>query len=110
MAWLMSIARHRAIEQPRHKRCARLLVPLLPERGSADDDEGASVPWRSSTTLLARCVALLSFEQQRCLELAFLCGSSREAIAQLTGSPLGTLERWIHRGLMSLWQCLQGAG
>jgi RNA polymerase sigma-70 factor (ECF subfamily) len=45
--------------------------------------------------------------QARCLELAFVDGSSHEDIARLIGSPLGTVKSWIRRGLRSLRQCLE---
>src|SRR5579862_8211580 len=45
MAWMMSIARYRAIDLLRHERLAPILVPDLPERGEPDDDQEESSSW-----------------------------------------------------------------
>lgn len=108
MAWMMSIARYRAIDLLRHERLAPVLVPDSPEREAAPEEEAAELAWLPGSALLERCMALLSVEQQRCLTLAFVEGSSHESIAQLTGKPLGTVKSWIRRALASLRQCLEG--
>lgn len=110
MAWMMSIARYRAIDLLRRERYAPTLVAELPERRSVDvqsESEGGSAAWLPSSELMERCLALLSEMQARCLELAFVDGSSHEDIARLVGSPLGTVKSWIRRGLRSLRQCLE---
>ena len=110
MAWMMSIARYRAIDLLRRERYAPTLVAELPERRSIDaesESEGGSAAWLPSAELMERCLALLSDMQTRCLELAFVDGSSHEDIARLMGSPLGTVKSWIRRGLRSLRQCLE---
>jgi RNA polymerase sigma-70 factor, ECF subfamily len=108
MAWMMSIARYRAIDLLRHERSAPLLVPDLPERAEADEarDESAAA-WMPAGGLLERCLGLLNSQQRNCLELAFVGGNSHEAISRLTGNPLGTVKSWIRRGLQSLRQCLE---
>jgi RNA polymerase sigma-70 factor, ECF subfamily len=108
LAWMMSIARYRAIDLLRHERSAPTLVPDLPERADADGDPRAQeAPWMPAGGLLERCLALLTDRQRSCLELAFVGGNSHEDIARLTGSPLGTVKSWIRRGLQSLRQCLE---
>jgi RNA polymerase sigma-70 factor, ECF subfamily len=109
MAWMMSIARYRAIDLLRHERSSPLLVPELPEGSVADPDANdESTPWMPAAGLMERCLELLTDSQRRCLELAFVGGSSHEDIARVTGSPLGTVKSWIRRGLQSLRQCLEG--
>jgi RNA polymerase sigma-70 factor, ECF subfamily len=110
MAWMMSIARYRAIDLLRRERRAPTLVAELPERSSIDTDsesQGGTAAWLPSSELMEPCLALLSDMQARCLELAFIDGSSHEDIARLMGSPLGTVTSWIRRGLRSLRQCLE---
>ncbi|MDB6046128.1 MAG: sigma-70 family polymerase sigma factor [Gammaproteobacteria bacterium] len=110
MAWMMSIARYRAIDLLRHERSAPLLVPELPEASLADPEANEeSIPWMPAAGLMERCLELLTDSQRRCLELAFVGGSSHEDIARVTGSPLGTVKSWIRRGLQSLRQCLEGS-
>jgi RNA polymerase sigma-70 factor, ECF subfamily len=110
MAWMMSIARYRAIDLMRRERFAPTLVAQPPERRTIDAEpgsDGSSAAWLPSAELMERCLALLSDKQAHCLELAFVDGSSHEDIARLIGSPLGTVKSWIRRGLRSLRQCLE---
>jgi RNA polymerase sigma-70 factor, ECF subfamily len=108
MAWMMSIARYRAIDLLRHERSAPILVPDLPERAdSADDAKEESASWMPTAGLLERCLALLNDQQRSCLELAYVGGNSHEDISRLTGNPLGTVKSWIRRGLQSLRTCLE---
>jgi RNA polymerase sigma-70 factor (ECF subfamily) len=108
MAWLMSVARYRAIDLMRHERAAPTLVAELPERAAADDEAHSEpAPWLTASGLLERCIALLSEQQRHCLELAYVAGNSHDEIARLTGNPLGTVKSWIRRGLASLKQCLE---
>jgi RNA polymerase sigma-70 factor, ECF subfamily len=109
MAWMMSIARYRAIDLLRHERSAPVLVPDLPERTEAPDESKDDLaPWLPASGLLDRCLSLLTDRQRNCLELAFIGGNSHEDISRLTGNPLGTVKSWIRRGLQSLRKCLEG--
>jgi RNA polymerase sigma-70 factor, ECF subfamily len=110
MAWMMSIARYRAIDLMRRERFAPLLVAQTPEHRIVDaesDSEDNSAAWMPSAELMKRCLALLSDKQTQCLELAFVDGNSHEDIARLMGSPLGTVKSWIRRALRSLRQCFE---
>ncbi len=107
MAWMMSIARYRAIDLLRHERSAPVLVAELPERAAEQETKEQAVPWLPASGLLERCLALLTDSQRHCLELAFVGGNSHEEISRLTASPLGTVKSWIRRGLHSLRRCLE---
>src|SRR5579872_153764 len=75
MAWMISIARYRAIDLLRHERSAPALVPDLPERAEPEDDSREGLPWMTATGLLERCLTLLNERQRNCLELAFVAGN-----------------------------------
>jgi RNA polymerase sigma-70 factor (ECF subfamily) len=110
MAWMMSIARYRAIDLLRRERLAPTPVAQPEEYRTIDaepDSEGSSAAWLPSAELMKRCLALLSNQQAHCLELAYVNGNSHEDIARLLGSPLGTVKSWIRRGLRTLRQCLE---
>src|SRR3954466_4904521 len=107
MAWMMSIARYRAIDLLRHERSAPVLVPDLPERAEPADEKEESGAWMPAAGLLERCLGLLNDQQRNCLELAYVGGNSHEDISRLTGNPLGTVKSWIRRGLQSLRKCLE---
>jgi len=109
LAWMISIARYRAIDLMRSQ---RLAVPLieedLPEQLIATDAEPASFGESARTkTALQHCLEILSAPQQRCLVLAYQEGLSHEAVATSVGQPLGTVKSWIRRGLQSLRRCLE---
>ncbi len=108
MPWLIAIARYQAIDLLRRERGAPTLVAdmPMPVPEPAVPDENILLA-RPNVALLERCLGLLSMQQRRCVELAFVGGNSHERIAQLTGSPLGTVKSWIRRGLQSLRTCLE---
>jgi RNA polymerase sigma-70 factor, ECF subfamily len=107
LAWMIGIARYRAIDLLRHERAAPVLMPELPD--SAEDaagvaaDENTSVP----AALLERCIGQLPQEAQQCLQFAYINGRSHQEISQLTGNPLGTVKSWIRRALFALRECLE---
>lgn len=107
-AWLVSIARNRAIDVLRAER-AQLYrdeaVEELAEPVTDADSEWASAG--RSAAALAHCFQQLSQEQRRGIELAFVHGYSHADIARSTGQPLGTIKSWIRRGLVSLRECLE---
>jgi RNA polymerase sigma-70 factor, ECF subfamily len=106
--WLMSIARHRAIDVLRSERVdlyREAEIEQLPEHATESAGDWSSAG--RSAAALARCFAELSREQRRGIELAFVNGYSHADIARVTGEPLGTIKSWIRRGLASLRQCLE---
>jgi RNA polymerase sigma-70 factor, ECF subfamily len=108
LAWMISIARYRAIDLMRSR---RLVVPLiedeLPAQLIAAEGEAASIGESARTNAaLQHCLEFLSAPQQRCLVLAYQEGLSHEAVASSVGQPLGTVKSWIRRGLQSLRRCL----
>jgi RNA polymerase sigma-70 factor (ECF subfamily) len=106
LAWMIAIARYRAIDLLRRERLAPTLLPELPESPAESHVQEGVVPFPGSA-LLERCLALLTQEQRNCLELAFVVGHSHDEIARALGSPLGTVKSWIRRALQSLKACLE---
>lgn len=106
-AWLISIARYRAIDVLRNERVElyrEAEIDELPELITVADTPGGTSRWTAEA--LARCLGLLSQEQRRGIELAFINGRSHAQIAQTLGQPLGTVKSWIRRGLKALRDCL----
>jgi RNA polymerase sigma-70 factor (ECF subfamily) len=106
-AWLISIARYRAIDVLRNERVElyrEAEIEELPELAMTPESGGAGS--RRTAEALARCLGLLSAEQRRGIELAFINGRSHAQIAQTIGQPLGTVKSWIRRGLKSLRDCM----
>ena len=102
LAWLVSIARYRAIDM---QRARRNWVAL-----DAVEEPAAPASRLESTltqTTLERCLRLLSGDQRQCLALAYQQGLTQENIAITIGYPLGTVKSWVRRALQSLRRCLE---
>jgi RNA polymerase sigma-70 factor (ECF subfamily) len=106
-AWLVSIARYRAIDMLRRERLAPIAVAEVPESASESAEDESATDRLPGAATLERCLELLTAEQRRCLELAFVGGNSYSDVSQLLGSPLGTVKSWIRRALQSLKGCLE---
>jgi RNA polymerase sigma-70 factor (ECF subfamily) len=110
LAWLVSMARYRAIDLLRAQRAPLAVVSGDTEPGSLAAQDPApeeEVDLEQSASLLARCLAQLTAVQRRCVQLAFWDGYSHAQVALATGNPIGSVKSWIRRGLLSLRQCLQ---
>lgn len=113
IAWLLGMARSRAIDALRRE--ARFNHPSL------DDDEVADVvgPGLPADELLDaarghaelhRALLLLNAQPRQLVALAFFRGLSHEAIASQTCLPLGTVKSQIRRALITLRQALGDGG
>jgi RNA polymerase sigma-70 factor, ECF subfamily len=104
LAWLLGLARTRAIEQVRAAGPAAPLPPSAPVT-AADLDELtlAGEPRRIVQTV----VAGLDAEQRRVIELAYYGGMSQREIAGVLGQPLGTITARIQQGVVALREGLR---
>jgi RNA polymerase sigma factor (sigma-70 family) len=109
MAWMVAIARNRAIDLQRAARPTLLLdaaelagAEQLRVEGAADTAEFAA-----THAALRRCLELLGTSQRLCLLLAYQRGLTQERIAFSIGQPLGTVKSLVRRGLQSLRACME---
>ena len=109
MAWMVAIARNRAIDLQRAARPTLLLdaaelagAEQLRVEGAADTAEFAA-----THAALRRCLELLGASQRLCLLLAYQRGLTHERIAFSIGQPLGTVKSLVRRGLQSLRACME---
>ena len=109
MAWMVAIARNRAIDLQRAARPTLLLdaaelagAEQLRVEGAADNAEFAA-----THAALRRCLELLGASQRLCLLLAYQGGLTHERIAFSIGQPLGTVKSLVRRGLQSLRACME---
>ena len=106
LAWLISIARYRAIDVQRRARPMLVLgEPELegePQLQVADPAEGGG-----ARSALLHCLELIAAPQRRCLVLAYGEGLTHEEIARTVGEPLGTIKSWVRRSLLALRRCLE---
>jgi RNA polymerase sigma-70 factor (ECF subfamily) len=106
LAWLVRVARNRAIDRLRSRQVqdraldgAPLpLPPGTPEAGAAR---------RQEEETMARALAALPGEQRTLIEHAFYQGWTHAELASRFELPLGTVKTRIRRGMMSLRAAMQ---
>jgi len=106
-AWLITIARSRAIDRIRH-RGARLRMVRQTEQLAAAEPPPADPPDVHAQTRLRRALGTLPPEQRQALELAYWAGLSQSEISEHTGDPLGTVKTRVRLGLQRLAELLAG--
>ena len=107
MAWLVVMARNRAVDRLRQRRDAlsldderhaALAASLL---GEALGPEQALAEFQSGTAV-HRALLCLSAQRRHLLGLAFFQGLSHQEIADATRMPLGTVKSHLRRALTAL--------
>jgi RNA polymerase sigma-70 factor (ECF subfamily) len=109
LAWLVSMARYRAIDLQRASRPALALSELGPalEPRFQVDSPGEENGVLGTGGLLLRCLEQIAAPQRRCLVLAYQEGLTHSEIARAVGEPLGTVKSWVRRSLLALRRCLE---
>jgi RNA polymerase sigma-70 factor, ECF subfamily len=112
-AWLLMMARSRALDCLRRRESAR--------EGTADDSQLAAIPdpdpgveyvvaTRQQVAQVSAAMTALPDEQRRALELAYYEGLTQREIAWRTSTPLGTVKTRVRTALMSLRIAIMGQG
>jgi RNA polymerase sigma-70 factor, ECF subfamily len=107
LAWLVSMARYRAIDLQRATRPVLTLSEASATLEEQIHTDGPVEALLGSGSLLRRCLEQIGAAQRRCLLLAYEQGLSHSEIARAVGEPLGTVKSWVRRSLLSLRQCLE---
>ena len=111
LAWLATIARHRAIDSLRHKQHRPQLQWDTGEQNGGDvyANEASAYPGpleltvqRSDARLIAGHLVGLPAMQRQSVVLAFYEGLSHPEIALQMGRPIGSVKSWVRRGLAGL--------
>jgi RNA polymerase sigma-70 factor (ECF subfamily) len=106
-AWLITIARSRAIDRIRN-RSARLRLVRQSEQLAPAAPASSEPPDVHAWTRLRRALGSLPPEQRRALELAYWEGMSQSEISRETGDPLGTVKTRVRLALQRLADLLAG--
>ena len=107
LAWLTTIARHRAVDRVRHvvRAADRDRRDAWASAVSTADVEEIGLA-RHEAAQLRRALERLPVRQRDAVSLTFLHGYSHEQAAQLLSLPLGTLKTRVRSGVLSLRQHL----
>ena len=102
-AWLLTLARSRAIDRFRglaSRQRAETSVEVDPPRGA--DEPPALAVQRQLHERVSAALATLPPQQRQVLELAYFSGLSQSEIASRLGAPLGTVKSWTRQALLRL--------
>jgi RNA polymerase sigma-70 factor, ECF subfamily len=113
VAWLMNLARSRAIDRIRGRRVRP--QPMADDAGGVDLPDLAEpvdeqLAQSSQAAVIRAAVDELSLLQRVAIELAFYEGLTHVDIAERLELPLGTVKTRIRQGLLRLKERLAGAG
>jgi RNA polymerase sigma-70 factor (ECF subfamily) len=103
-AWLLVVARNRAIDHLRQRRPTEAVEDVVLASATNLENEA------ECNTMMHRVRGILGElpqDQQRSLEMAFFEGLTHSEIAERTGQPLGTVKTRIRSALTSLRKRLQ---
>ncbi len=108
-AWLVSIARYRAIDLRRSeaRRPAETGVDLDQLTAPFTATEPELGFGEQAARALERCIGALQPRQRECIVLAYQGGLSHAEVAAEVAEPLGSVKSWIRRGLAALKRCLE---
>ncbi len=111
--WILSIARHMAIDHVRsaQSRFATRLRPLEDAERVRSTSEGETQESiLDQVRTVGAAFSYLNFNQKRVLELAYYEGFSQTEIAAKLNEPLGTVKSWMRSGLGRLRTAVKGGG
>jgi len=102
-AWLLTVARSRAIDRFRSLASRRRAETAAPEPEPVRTNEPvANTAHRQLHERVTAALATLSQPQRTALELGYFGGLSQSEIAGQMGAPLGTVKSWMRQGLMRM--------
>lgn len=108
LAWLISLARYRAIDILRRERSDNIdPFDLAETLADQSDDTPTTGTGFQEDRVLRQCLEQLSSDQRECIRLAFLGGRSHPEVAEALHRPLGSVKSWIRRGLAALKECME---
>jgi RNA polymerase sigma-70 factor, ECF subfamily len=115
MTWLISLARHRAIDSLRRRKTEPQTVSasedvddhgLLDNTPSSDAGPLDLLQQAAQARDVVHCIDALSAEQKQSIALAYYQGLSHAEAAEQLHVPLGTVKSWVRRALIALKDCL----
>jgi RNA polymerase sigma-70 factor (ECF subfamily) len=104
-AWLMTLARYRALDMVR-RRGREVLGHEPAEAADVAPDALDLLMSAADGGALHRCMELLSAERRQLVIMAFVEGFSHSQLAARKNLPIGTVKSWIRRSLLGLKECL----
>ena len=105
-AWIVTIARHKAIDRlranSRHLQRIAEAQALNNDTGVIEPAGFANIATDERTAAVHSALETISAAERRAIELAFFDGLTHVEIAEALGQPVGTVKARIRRGLLKL--------
>ncbi|PWT83438.1 MAG: hypothetical protein C5B57_06820 [Blastocatellia bacterium] len=105
-AWLVRIARNRAIDRLRANNVRARTVEETPLPPPVESPE-ARAAMSEQQRAVARALEALPLEQRQLIEYAYFQGLTQSELAERFGLPLGTVKTRVRTGMMTLKRELQ---
>ena len=106
VAWLVRIARNRAIDRLRSNNVRARTVEATPLPPPVETPEARAV-MSEQQRAVARALDALPVEQRQLIELAYFQGLTQSELAERFQLPLGTVKTRVRMGMMTLRRELQ---
>jgi RNA polymerase sigma-70 factor (ECF subfamily) len=106
VAWLVRIARNRAIDRLRSNNVRARTVEATPLPPPVETPEARAV-MSEQQRAVARALDALPMEQRQLIELAYFQGLTQSELAERFQLPLGTVKTRVRTGMMTLRRELQ---
>jgi len=106
-AWLVRVARNRAIDRLRANTVRLRAVESAPATANVDNPE-AQATASEQQRVVARALESLPFDQRTLIEEAYFLGMTQSELADKFKLPLGTVKTRIRAGMQALRQRLSG--
>jgi RNA polymerase sigma-70 factor (ECF subfamily) len=113
LAWMMRVARNRALDQLRRQRVRPITfsddaqeIEQLPAATTTEE----TVEMQMRRAQVQRALESIPEDQRMCLELAYFDGMSQREIAERTNMAVGTIKSRIRIGLEKVERLLRGSG
>lgn len=109
LAWLMTIARTRALDRlrsGRQEQQRKESLDVVADARSFEADPEEVTASNEHQRLVRRALAALPVEQRQIIELAYFSGLSHSEIAAQLGQPLGTVKTRARLGMIKLKELL----
>lgn len=104
---IMTQAHRRAVDRVRSEQAyMRRNAIIANTRTTPYDHVAEAVEDRAQLEQLRRCLRCLTELQSQAVQLAYYEGHTYQEVAQILGTPLGTLKSRLHLALLRLRECL----
>lgn len=107
MAWIVSIARYRALDILRQQKTRQQYEDLYEiEKTIQSPQFDETITDQDEAVVLGECLDRLQTDARRSVVMAYCEGYTHQELSEHLGKPIGTVKSWIRRSLKHLQECI----